>query len=55
MRFQLLIDNDGETIHLTGFISSIESYLPPSTDEEDMEEKLNEIFEGKNCKKITYT
>ena len=53
MRFVLLIDDDGETRRLQGFMNSIESYLP-QCDEKDMEEKLNEIFEGKNCKKITY-
>ena len=52
MRYVLVIDHEEETYQLQGFMDSIECYLP-KCEEEDMEYKLNELFESKNCK-ITY-
>ena len=52
MRYVLVIDHEGETYRLQGFMDSIECYLPQCK-EEDIEEQLNQLFESKKCK-ITY-
>ena len=53
MRFVMLIDSEGETIYLQGFKDCLGPHLPKCENEDEMEEKLNEIFEGKKCN-ITY-
>ena len=48
---------EGKNETLQGFIDSIQRYLPDDLsdgDEEDMEEYMNEKFEGKIAKKLTY-
>ena len=49
----MLIDSEGETIYLQGFKDCLGPHLPKCENEDEMEEKLNEIFEGKKCN-ITY-
>ena len=52
MRYVLVIDHEGETHRLQGFMDSIECYLP-KCEEDEMDDKLNQLFENKTCK-ITY-
>ena len=49
MRYVLVIEKDEETHYLQGFMDTIKSFLP-ECDEEEMEENLNKIYEGKPCK-----
>ena len=49
MRYVLVIDKEEETHHLQGWKDTIEPFLP-NCDEEEMEENLNKIYEGKPCK-----
>ena len=45
---------EGKNETLQGFIDSIQRYLPDDLSDEDMEEYMNEQFEGKIANKITY-
>ena len=58
LRYVLEIETqEGKNETLQGFIDSIQRYLPDDLsdgDEEDMEEYMNEQFEGKIANKITY-
>ena len=49
MRYVLVTEKDEETHYLQGFMDTIKSFLP-ECDEEEMEENLNKIYEGKPCK-----
>ena len=58
MGLRYIIDietQEGKNETLQGFIDSIQRYLPDDlSDEEDVEEYMNEKFEGKIAKKLTY-
>ena len=48
MRYVLVVDKDGDTHHLQGFMNTIETFLP-KCEELEMESKLNDLYEGKPC------
>ena len=58
MGLRYIIDietQEGKNETLQGFIDSIQRYLPDDIDdEEEMEEYMNDQFEGKIANKITY-
>ena len=55
LRYILDIETqEGKNETLQGFIDSIQRYLPDDLSDEDMEEYMNEQFEGKIANKITY-